>query len=244
MVIDLDKLEGLIIKQISFKESSKIVYLYTPSGQVSILVHGAKKYSSPFLRLTENLTLIRCFVTGSGLKTMTEGEIVRDYADIKSDLEKMTYVSHLTELLMAFSESEYDHKKIYEFFVKILNHIETSKAYIRFVYMFELKYLYMLGVAPNFKQCVDCTRTDDLHFSIKNGGYACPDHVITGEKTIPETTMSVIKQLYYHDLKLPLELKIDQQTGMEIRRFLDEYYVYHLSFQSKSRKILAGLLGY
>lgn len=240
----MEIIEGLIIKQISFKESSKIIYLYTPLGPVSLLVHGAKKLSSPHLRLTENMNRIKCVATGKGLMTLTDGDILDSYPEIKADLEKVAYVSLIMELLMAYSESEYDHQKLYEFVVKILQQIETSKAYIRYVNMFELKFLFMLGISPNFKKCVVCGKVDGLQFSIKSGGYACDDHFPANETVFSETALETIKRLYYHDLKEPLELKIDQKTGQEIRYFLDEYYLYHLSFQSKSRKVLAGLLGY
>ena len=36
------KTEGIVIKSITYKETSKIVYLYTPNGKVSIKAIGAK----------------------------------------------------------------------------------------------------------------------------------------------------------------------------------------------------------
>ena len=240
----MESYEGIIIKQISYKESSKIIYLYTGSGLVSLLVHGAKKLSSPYLRLTENLNLIKVFATGKGLKTLTDGEIINDYQTIKNDLDKVAYVSHLVELLMAFSESEFDHQKLFDFIIKIMDKISDSKSYIRYIYMFEVKYLFMLGIAPNFKRCVVCNKTDQLRFSIKSGGFCCVDHFPQGEKTYSDLALSILSKLYYHDMNLPLDLTIDQVTGIEIRSILDEYYLYHLSFQSKSRKVLTGLLGY
>lgn len=240
----MDSYEGIIIKQISYKESSKIIYLYTSSGLISLLVHGAKKLSSPYLRLTENLNLIKVFATGKGLKTLTDGEVLNDYTAIKSDLDKVAYVSHLVELIMTYSESEYDHQKLYDFVLKILDKISESKSYIRYIYMFEIKYLYMLGIAPNFKRCVVCNKTDALRFSIKSGGYCCNEHYPENEKTYSDNAILTLSKLYYHDMNQPLDITIDQVTGIEIRSLLDEYYLYHLSFQSKSRKVLSGLLGY
>jgi DNA repair protein RecO len=110
--------------------------------------------------------------------------------------------------------------------------------------MFEIKYLYMLGIAPNFKRCVVCNKTDSLRFSIKSGGYCCSEHYPENEKTYSENSILTLSKLYYHDMNQPLDITIDQATGIEIRNLLDEYYLYHLSFQSKSRKVLSGLLGY
>lgn len=239
----MEAYEGLILKQINFKESSKILYLYTAEGPMSVLVHGAKKLSSPFLRLTENLTRIRFFGSGKAMKTMTDGEILADYRKIKENLERFSYAQHLMEILHFFSESSYDHKKMYEFVRKILEKMESEPYYIRYVYMFELKFLYMLGVAPNFTACAACGGTENLRFSAKDGGFVCDRHWTSATFEEMET-VERMKTLYYHDLKNPLDFKPDDTIRRQIRRFLDEYYLFHLNFKSKSRTILAGLLGY
>lgn len=239
----MEAFEGVILKQINFKESSKILYLYTPNGPMSVLVHGAKKITGAKLALTENLTRIRFFGSGKAMKTMTDGEILSEYRKIKDNLEKFTYAQHLTEILHFFSESEIDHKKMYEFLRKILDKIENEVTYVRYVNMFELKLLYLLGVAPNFVACAACGATRDLRFSVQDGGYVCPEHATA---TVFEDPGMVerMKILYYHDLKNPLEFKPDDQIRRQIRLFLDDYYLYHLNFKSKSRTILNGLIGY
>lgn len=243
-MILLNGFEGIILKKINYKESSKILYVYTSEGLLSLLVHGANKLSSPFLHTTDNLNLIKGFYSGKGLKTLTEGEIINDYASIKSDLNKVTYVSHIIELLASFAESEYDHLKLYQFVIRLLDKISETTTYIRYIYMFEIKFLYMLGLAPNFKHCVTCNRVEHLKFSIISGGYCCEDHFPSGEKTYSDDSIKILSKLFYHDLNQPLDLVINQEIGKEIRLILDEYYLYHLGFQSKSRKILSGLLGY
>jgi DNA repair protein RecO (recombination protein O) len=239
----LDAYEGLILKQIHFKESSKILHLYTENGHLSVLVHGAKKLSSPFLHLTENLNWIRFYATGKEMKTLSDGELIADFSVLKANLEKFTCAQHITEMLSFFYESQYDHKKMYEFVLKILRKIETETEYLPYVYMFELKYLFLLGVAPNFNTCAACGATETLRFSVQDGGFACPLHTTTTDVQAI-STVDAMKVLFYHDLRNPLPLSLDEETVKKIRRFLDDYYLYHLNFKSKSRQILAGLLGY
>jgi DNA repair protein RecO (recombination protein O) len=238
----LEAFEGLVLKQINFKESSKILYLYTGNGLMSVLVHGAKKLSSPFLNLTQNLNLIKFYAAGKSLRTLTDGELLADYRKTKENLEKFTYVQHLTETLYFFSESEYDHKKMYDFVKKILNKIEIETQYIRYVYMFELKYLYLLGFSPSWNQCAACGVKENLAFSVKDGGFACRTHA-TGSP-IGLEAVEAMKLLFYHDLQNPLEIKLEPEVLREIRLFLDDYYLYHLNYKSKSRSLLQGLLGY
>jgi DNA repair protein RecO (recombination protein O) len=239
----LEEFEGLILKQINFKESSKILYLYTANGPMSLLVHGAKKLSSPFLNVTQNMTLIRFFASGKAMKTLTDAEIVEDYRKLKENLEKFTYMQHVMETLHFFSETEYAHKKMYDFLKKIFKKVESETNYIRYIYMFELKFLYLLGFTPSFSVCAACGKDEMLKFSVQDGGFVCLEHA-TAPYFWDLPVVDAMKSLFYHDLKNPLELKIDDETLKGIRQFLDEYYMFHLNFKSKSRSILSGLLGY
>jgi DNA repair protein RecO (recombination protein O) len=239
----MESVEGLILKQISYKESSKIIYVYTKTGLQSFMARGAKKIKSPFLSATENLMHVLLYATGKGLKTLTEVEVIHDYRQLKENLEKFTYVQHIMEITHFFSENEYDHEKLFGFLIKVLEKVETNTKYIRFINMFELKFLYLLGVNPELHQCVSCGKLTDLVFTIKDGGLVCEDHR-QGVPILNASVLHVIKTLYYHDIKNNLENKLDYETMIAIRRWLDDYYQYHLNFKSKSRQILMGLLGY
>lgn len=243
MVIRLDVYEGLILKQINYKESSKILHLYTENGQMSVLVHGARKMNSPYLHLTENMNWIRFYATGKTMKTLTDAELLGDFPKIKQDLESFTVAQTLMEMLSFFYESEYDHKKMYQFTLKVLKKMETETDVYPYLFLFELKYLFLLGVAPNFQSCAACGELERLKFSVKDGGYACPLHQ-TATDFLEISTVDLMKQLFYHDLKNPLEITLTPETKKQILCFLDDYYLYHLNFKSKSRTILAGLIGY
>ncbi len=172
----METFEGLIVKQIAFKESSKILHVYTDTGMVSVLVHGAKKFKSPWLSASENLNVIRIQATGKNLLILTDAEIVSDYRNIKADLIRLTYAQHLLEIIHFFAETEYDHAKFYAFIKKILAKIDSEADYIPFAYLFELKFLFLLGVAPAFGACAECGTKTGLSFRVRSGGAACEEH--------------------------------------------------------------------
>ena len=46
----LKEIEGIIIREIPYGETSKIIHVYTNEGVISIMCKGAKTLKSPFRR--------------------------------------------------------------------------------------------------------------------------------------------------------------------------------------------------
>lgn len=239
----MEQIQGIILKKINYKESSKILYLYTSNGLVSVLVHGSNKMKSPYLSLTKILNHVSLFVSGKDMRTLRDGDILHGYANISDSLEKYTYVTHILEIIYYFSSHDHDHEKLYQFLLKIFDIVEHTDDYIPYLNMIELKLLYLLGVNPLFQHCTNCDRTDHLALSVKAGGMCCPDHLKRDIYLDPLATEAIIK-LYYHDLSKEEVIEFSDDILKQIRSFLDQYYEYHLNFQSNSRKILLGLIGY
>ena len=239
----MEVIEGVVLKKINYKEHSKIIYLYTNKGLISVLIHGSNKIKSPYLSLGELLSHLKVNISGKSLKTLRDGEVLNDYRETKEDIIKYTYCTHLLEIIYYFSSHEHDHEKLFNFLVKIINRIDESEDYIPYIYMLELKLLYLLGVNPEFKTCVTCNRTDGLQFSVKAGGMCCIDH-FEGKTRFDKGTVEALKILYYYDLQNPVKLDINNETIINLRKLIDAYYEYHLNYRSNSRKILIGLIGY
>lgn len=238
----MEQIEGIVLKQMNYKESSKIIYVYTPKGKVSVLVHGSNKPKSPYLNLVRVFSHVKLFVSGKELKTLRDGEVIDYYTDISEDLDKYTYGQHLMEVIYYFSEHEHDHEKLFAFLVKILDKMASEKEVGIYVMMAELKLLYLLGVQPLFRHCVYCHKDQGLAFSLKDGGMVCPDHR-EGSK-YNQSTIDLMQILYYYDLQHPTEIHANLNDLIALRGLIDSYYEYHLNYRSRARKMLKNILGY
>jgi DNA repair protein RecO (recombination protein O) len=234
----MNNFEGIIIKTINYSDSSKILYLLTPSGMESLLAKGAKKTKSPIRHLTQTITKISYNKSRSAsLPTLLSGDIVDDFNEIKLDLESQTYTTHIFELIYRMS-TEIDFQKLYEFTSKILTNITETKDPEFMSFVFELKYLYLLGLAPVFKACVECGNQERVGFDVIKGGMVCNEHL--SRHSISESTVILaLYKLYFYQFDGIFD--IDRR---QVRLALDSYYEHHLTFKSKSREILYNLLGY
>ncbi|MGD9909382.1 MAG: DNA repair protein RecO [Candidatus Izemoplasmatales bacterium] len=238
----MDVFEGIIVKHLDYKETSQIIYVYTTSGVVSFLLRGANKIKSPFLGSKDTLSHVKIYASGKDLKTVKEITMINTFNTIKSNLEKYTYSLHMLELLEHFSIGGLDHSKSYPFLIKILNKVSTEVDYIPYINMFEAKLLFLLGVNPRFKDCVLCHETNNLTFSVAEGGMICDDH--PHKPTYSKKCVELFQFLYYYDLAKPSSIETESITIIELRHLLDEYYMYHLNIKTKSRTVLEGFIGY
>lgn len=240
----MDKIEGIILKHINYKESSLLLYVYTAEGMRSFILPRALTLKSQFLSSKETMNQVEIICSGkTDLKMIKEMNVVNSFSEIKKDVLKYTYSLHLFELLYALADGHFDHQKAYLFLLKILNKIAIEEDYIPYINMFEAKLLYLLGVNPRFHECVVCGKEDGLVFSVEDGGMVCIDH----DRHQLRYSFGVIElfaKLYYYDLSQPVPIESDKETIKELRKLLDHYYMYHLNKQTKSRIVLEGLIGY
>lgn len=239
----MDTFQGVILRQIAYKESSKIIHLYTKKGLVSLLAHGAKRIKSPFLASLDRFNFVEVFATGKDLKTLSDVSVIESYPHLKSDLLKLTFLEHIAELVYHIQDSSIDHEKLAPFFIKIMQRVEQEVDFIPYILMFEIKLLYLLGIQPALKECLICKAKMDLYLSVEDGGLRCISHLEHKESWSADV-VALLQTLYYYDLQNPQKLTYDGEVIKEARLFLDRYYVHHLHFQTKSRHVLMGLLGY
>lgn len=238
----LETIQGIVLKHIRYKESSKIIYLYTPNGQVSVLVHGSQSMKSPYLNLVRVFSHVKLQISGKNLKTLRDGDVVHYYNHISENLERYAYAAHLMEVIYFFSNHDHDHEKLFQFLLKIMDKLEHENDFRIYEMMAELKLLYLLGVQPLFKHCVFCQNTSGLVFSLEDGGMVCSDHQQRSKYN--KSTIELMMKVYYFDLSKDQAIEYSQTELAALRRLLDEYYEYHLNFKSKSRNMIRDMDGF
>ncbi|MFW5890731.1 MAG: DNA repair protein RecO [bacterium] len=238
----METVEGVILKQINFKESSKIVYLYTKNGLISVLAHGVNKLKSPYLNLVRVFSHVKLSVSGKNLKTLRDGEVINRYLELTNDFVKYTYVLHLLEIIYYFSGHDHNHEKLLLFIIKIFNKIKDTDNYIPYINMVELKLLFLLGIQPVLDKCVLCGKQSNLSFSVEDGGLCCKEHL--SKLNFSLETVKLLKKLYYFDIEKDKLTDYKKSEIINLRKLIDDYYEYHLNYKSRARKILQELIGY
>lgn len=237
-------LQGVVLKATDFKENAEIIYLYTPSGRVNLIVRGSKKINSKTRPFTQPLTLISYRKTSNKeLNTLIEGEVADVFLSIKSNIKKMAIAYPLLEKLYLFGDKTLDDQQLFNFSVHILNLLKTSAYPEVLLVIFEVKLLYLLGLAPRFANCPICNkRTHKGYFSIEVGGLICDDCQMHGYN-LNQAQSDSLKQLYlikYENIDEQF-LKSHQENIELLQTTIDNYYLKYLDFKSQSKKVMTRL---
>ena len=82
------KIDGIIVSEYPFEESSKIINILTKDGEYNIIAKGAKKIKSPFFAVTNKFTLgiFNIQYKEKGLSKLIDADIINNYSTIKKDI--------------------------------------------------------------------------------------------------------------------------------------------------------------
>ena len=239
----IKKVEGIIIKETSYKETSKIVNIFTDEyGIIGVLCKGAKRLKSPFSSSTGKLTYANFHINykENGLSTLIEVDIINNLKNIKRDLTKISYATFITDLV----EQVYKHENnefIYTLYKQSLLKINEGYDCGIITNILELKLLDYLGIKPIIDRCCVCGNTTDIvTISSYKGGYLC-NHCRGNEKIYNTKTIKLIRMFYYIDISKINKTEISLNIKKEINEFIDDYYNRYTGLYLKSKEFLKNL---
>ena len=236
------EIEGIIIKEIPYGETSKIIHVYTKDGVVGIMCKGAKTLKSPFRATTLKFTYGRfnIYYKENKLSTLTSVDIINPLSTLKNDIILLSYLNYLTELTEQVIKQSTEN--IYEDFITTILKINDGLDPIIMCNILEIKFLDYLGVGLNLDACIGCgSTTNIITIDGDRGGYICQkcfqDEIIVEPKTI-----ELLRMYYYVEIKSISKLRISEKIRDEINRFLDTYYDRYTGLYLKSKNFLKKLI--
>ena len=255
----ISKYQGLVLKIKDYKENSSLVTVITPEFKQNYIVRGTKKLTSKTAKWINFLNNISFTATDTdGLNTMTEAFVLNSFPNIVTDSKKLEVSFVIVEKLDLLYEQATDLNKLYEFTLKILNLLEQSNYPMQILQLFEIKIMYLLGIAPNLNSCMKCNRIigdEKFYFNVNIGGNICSkcsvyDEFHSSNYILNDNLSKVFKYLYFIKIDnvdeefLKLIYEIEGEYGEKsINKAIDLYYQQYLDFNSKVKKVYASMKG-
>ncbi len=214
-------MEGIVLKTISYKEKSKIVYLYTPLGMRSVLVHHLQEN----VAFTITFNIVNFEATGQKLMTLRYFEVLESFYELP-----LNKVRALMVFLQVIENVEVDanHQRIYPFFKRCLQLLYQLESPHFALALFLTKMLAVFGVRPSLHSCALCGNKNIVAFSILDGGALC-DRCSTYDENSYKLYQT-IKQLYEDQSYQELNDEIDYQA---VLKSIYSYYEIHVHLKLK-----------
>lgn len=236
------KIEGIVISEYPFEESSKIIKIFTKDGIISVIAKGAKKLKSPFFSVTSKLSygIFNIVYKENNLSKLVDADILNDYRNIKKDIIKTSYATYITELVTKVYKHD-SNKNIFVLYMQSLDKIGEGYDPLVISDILRLKLLDYLGIKPIIDRCVECGNTTDIAtISSYYGGYICKN-CLRNEKIVSIKTISLIRGLYYVDISKIKKLDIPDIVKRELNEFIDDYYDRYSGIYLKSKIFLEAV---
>lgn len=170
------KIKGIVISENNMGDFDKMISILTPNGKIGCSARGARRPKSALMAGTQFL----CFgeymlFKGNGKYTLNSCETIELFYNIRTDLDKLEYASHITKIIQAVTDENQNTYKILQLYLNTLYMISQTDIELDFIIsIFKLRLMCLLGYTPITKRCAKCSKKENLkYFSLKDNGFKC-----------------------------------------------------------------------
>lgn len=227
------KTEGIILSEIRYKETSKILNIYTKElGKITVMAQGAFRPKSNLIASTQSFVLNEFNLKkGREFYYINNSYILDTYYSIRENLERMIYAFYLLELIEKSTPFEEENEKLFSLLKKGLKVLsELDKDIVKFVAAYEVKFISFLGYRPHMNSCVNCNKkvSSSMKFSNISGGLLCEEcfSVDASAKPIDILLIKTLNDLLFSSFDSLDEVVISDTTATKIHDILLSYILF------------------
>jgi DNA repair protein RecO (recombination protein O) len=229
------KTEGIVIDEIRYKDTSKIIKLYTRKlGKVSVLAQGALRPKSQLLATTQPFSYSEFQLRkGRNFYYIIQADLLDSCYSIRDNIGRISYGFYVLELLDKSIPDNEENEKLFQLLrkgLKVLSNLDRD--FLKFIVAYELKYISFLGYRPHIDSCVVCNKSynTNIRFSKRLGGIVCSDcfsQDITSVKVNNNITNVMMELLFttFEDLEFKI---VSKSLLSNLHQILVDYILYNI----------------
>lgn len=235
----LKKIRGIVVSEVPYKDSSKVLNILCEEGVIGVVSKGCKRINSPLRVISNKLTLgeYLIYYNESKLSTLKEGSVIDNFNNIKNDLNKISHATYITDLVNQVMKQNAD-PTVFSLYISALKKIDEGINETVVMNILEIKLLDYLGVGINLNGCAKCGSTREIvTIDPDVGGYICKN-CYTNEIIYDERVRKMLRMYYLVEIDSIKELKIKDYVIDSINKFLSVYYDRYTGLYIRSKEFL------
>ena len=138
------KAEGIVLSELRFKDTSKILNIYTKSmGKIPVMARGAYKANSKLMASTQVFSFNDyVFNKGRTFYYLNQGNIIKSFYNIRENIDRFIYGSYILEIVEKSSPEEEGNIKLFSLLEKSLDVLSKLDGdFMKFIVAFQLKFV-------------------------------------------------------------------------------------------------------
>lgn len=176
----LIKTKGIVLSEANYSETDKILTILTYDlGKISCIAKGSRRNQSRFLASSQMFAFSDLILfKGQGeLYHINSAELIDSFYSLRYNLDKLDVAMECVKFV---KDNTYENQNAFNILKLIINTLyiitASNKDLSQIKNVFYIKFLCMLGYAPNVKRCGNCGKKEGLTaFSVKNKMVLCDE---------------------------------------------------------------------
>ena len=167
------EIEGIVLRQVPYKEKDKIVTIITREGLLSFNARGiasltSKNSSSCNLFSLSNFTLNE---KGNYL-SLKQGKLIDSHYELYESLESMSAIQLAFESLIRFMDE--NDNKIYDYVLSFFDNLKKGFDSMTLIVILLAQLIKSSGYALEYSSCVECGNKNNIvQVNYRVGGFLC-----------------------------------------------------------------------
>lgn len=149
--------EGIVMARRDFGEADRILVIYTKNyGRISFIAKGVRRPKSRKRGHIEVFNHLRFqAAAGHGLDIMTEAEVINDFKNIRSSLNKISLAYYVVEVVSKITHESEPNPELFEYLLNTLTKLSKVSKLKDLRIKFVSDLLVMMGYWPEDKKLVN-----------------------------------------------------------------------------------------
>jgi DNA repair protein RecO (recombination protein O) len=241
---------ALVLRAVDVGESDRIVHLLVPEhGRVTARASGARRSTKRFAGTLDLFNHLRVSLhrrRGVAIGRLEQAVLVHHYAPLRSDSGRFALACYLLELLDRLAPEggvRGDMQRLFRFALDSFEAISSHRPDVALRTILELRALDALGVRPELRRCVGCSRDladERVGFHVADGGPVCSACAERRSGVLPVHlgTLRALERALALEVAQLDRLILSESTTREARQVVGRFQRYHVGIELRSQRFL------
>lgn len=238
----MDEIEGIVVSDIDYRDSSKIITVLCNRGLVGIIAKGCKSPKSKLRSCCDKMTYGKFYIKykENKLSTLNNFDSYYSFKNIKNDFVKLGFSMYLLDLCYQVCKDSFN-ESIYYNLIDALKKIDNNINPLMITNILEIKCLFLLGVGPILDRCASCASTNNIvGLSSNRGGLVC-SNCFHNDMLLDERSIKLIRLYSLIDISKIDSLNVSKSIVNDVNRFIDDYYDKYTGLYLNGKKIVCDI---
>ncbi len=240
--------KGLVIREVNTGEADKIITVLTAEeGKISIAAKNARRAKSSLSAGSQLFAYSEYMLfKGKELYNMSSCQVIEPNYEIRNDIEKLTYCSHILELISDNVQEGEPSEEILRLLLNTLYVISKTNRPLKLItVVFELRLMSLLGYEPHVISCVNCGKAQDesMYFDFDSSGLVCKDCLNRKSRSISllPGTVKALKYIVFISPQKLFNFSLSQEAIEELGEISKRYIKEHIGKEYRKLDYLKQL---